>query len=300
MNNESPSPIRLAESRIGETPQDGVAIVRRSLPGNPAMPALPSPSRALSAGAAFWFTTAVLGQVAFIAFIVLFFGGAIANGDLPAVNDKPHITGYAPGDLAGNLQFLGHALLGGLVTLAGMWQLVPVLRRRWPAVHRWNGRLFLTIALVVTLTGFSLVWLRGSRLGLGSDVSISLNGLLIVVFAVLAWRSAVRRDFTVHRRHALRAWLLVNGVWFLRIGIMLAGLLLTPLGFKIDYQGPIFIGVSVASWLLPLAVLELYFLAERSRSAGLQVAMGGLLGVLALATLAGSLAAAAFMWWPVL
>jgi hypothetical protein len=300
VNDESPSPIRLAESRIGETPPDMVAIVRRSLPGNPAMPALPPPPRALSAGAAFWFATAVLGQIAFIAFIVLFFGGAIASGDLPAVNDKPHVTGYVPGDLAGNLQFLGHALLGGLVTLAGMWQLVPALRRRWPAVHRWNGRLFLGVALVVTLTGFWLVWVRGSRLGLGSDLSISVNGLLIVCFAVLAWRSAARRDIATHRRHALRAWLLVNGVWFLRIGIMLAGLVLTPLGVKIDYQGPVFIGVSVASWLLPLAVLELYFRAERSRHAWAKTAMGLVLGVLALATLAGSLAAAAFMWWPVL
>lgn len=259
-----------------------------------------APDRLLSRGATAWFATALLGQAAFIAFIAVFFGGAIASGNLAAVNAKPHITGYAPGDPLGNLQFLGHALLGGLVTLAGLWQLVPALRRRWPAVHRWNGRLFLGIALVVTLTGFSLVWLRGSRLGIGSDVSISLNGLLIVAFALLAWRSARERDFATHRRHALRAWLLVNGVWFLRIGIMLAGLVLAPMGIAIDYQGAIFIGVSVASWLLPLLVLELYFRAERSHRAWRQVAMGGLLGVFALLTLAGSAAAAAFMWWPVL
>ena len=264
------------------------------------MPALSSPPRALSAGAVFWFATAVLGQAAFITFIVLFFGGAIAGGDLAAVNDKPHVTGYVPGDLVGNVQFLGHALLGGLVTLSGIWQLVPALRRRWPAVHRWNGRLFLAVALVVTSSGFWLVWIRGSRLGLGSDLSISLNGLLIVGFAVLAWRSAVRRDVATHRRHALRAWLLVNGVWFLRIGIMLAGLLLTPLGVRIDYQGPVFIGVSIASWLLPLAVLELYFRAERSSYPTMKHAMGGVLSLMALAMLAGSLAAVAFMWWPVL
>ena len=259
-----------------------------------------APDRLLSRGATAWFATALLGQAAFIAFIAVFFGGAIASGNLAAVNAKPHITGYAPGDPLGNLQFLGHALLGGLVTLAGLWQLVPALRRRWPAVHRWNGRLFLTIALVVTLTGFSLVWLRGSRLGLGSDVSISLNGLLIVAFALLAWRSARRRDFASHRRHALRAWLLVNGVWFLRIGIMLAGLVLTPLGITIDYTGAPFLLVSFGSWMVPMAVLALYFQAERSRHARVKVAMGALLWLLALLTLTGSAAAIAFMWWPVL
>ena len=260
----------------------------------------PAPARLLSAGATFWFATATLGQWAFVVFIALFFGGALASGDVAGLNAKPHVTGYVPGDPVGNAQFLGHALLGGLVTFAGTWQLVPALRRRWPAVHRWNGRLFLAVALAVTLAGFWLVWVRGSRLGTGSDLSITLNGLLIVVYAVLAWRSAARRDIATHRRHALRAWLLVNGVWFLRIGIMLAGLVLTPLGIRIDYQGPVFIGVSVASWLLPLAVLELYFRAERSRHAIAKTAMGIALGTLALATLAGSAAAAAFMWWPVL
>lgn len=265
----------------------------------PASPHLPLPRRVLSAGATAWFAAAVFGQWAFVAFIVLFFGGPFIDGDFAALNRKPHITGYVPGDLAGNTQFLGHALLGGWVTFAGVWQLVPALRRRWPAVHRWNGRLFLGIALLVTLGGFTLTWVRGSRLGLASGLSTSFNGLLILGFAILAWRSALRRDFTAHRRHALRAYLLVNGVWFLRIGIMLSGILLAPLGVKISYDGMTFIAVSFASWLLPLAVLEVYFHAERSRDAKVQFAVGGVLGILALATLAGSLAAIAFMWWPV-
>ena len=261
---------------------------------------LPSPPRLLSAGATFWFVTATLGQCAFVVFIALFFGGALASGDLGGLNAKPHVIGYVPGDVVGNTQFLGHAVLAGLVTFAGLWQLVPAVRRRWPTAHRWNGRLFLGVALVVTLTGFWLVWVRGARLGIGSDISISLNGLLILGFAVLAWRSALRRDFASHRHHALRAWLLVNGVWFLRIGIMLAGLVLTPLGIEIDYQGATFILVSFASWMVPLAVLELYFRAERSPRARAKTVMGIALGLLAVATLAGSLAAAAFMWWPVL
>lgn len=266
----------------------------------PASPTLPASRRVLSAGATAWFASALFGQWAFVAFIVLFFGGSLVDGDLAALNRKPHITGYEPGDLVGNAQFVGHALLGGLVTFAGAWQLVPALRRRWPAVHRWNGRLFLGTALLVTLSGFYLTWVRGSQLGPASNVSISANGLLILCFATLAWRSALRRDLASHRRHALRAWLLVNGVWFLRIGIMLAGLLLAPLGVKIDYEGATFIAVSFASWVLPLAMLEMYLRAERSPSASVQHAMGGLLGFLALATLAGSLAALAFMWMPVL
>ena len=266
----------------------------------PDTPPFPASNRALRAGAIIWFTTATLGQWAFVAFIVLYFGNALVSGDLPALNTKPHVTGYVPGDLIGNVQFIGHALLAGLVTFSGAWQLVPTLRRRWPTLHRWNGRVFLGVALVVTLTGFYLVWVRGSQLGPASNLSISLNGVLIIHFALQAWSLARRRDFVAHRRHALRAYLLVNGVWFLRIGIMLAGLVLTPLGIKIDYQGTAFILVSFGSWMIPLAVLELYFWAERSSRSHAKTAMGISLCVLALATAAGSLAAIAFMWWPFL
>ena len=258
----------------------------------------PSASRALSFAAALWFILATLGQWAFVAYVALFYGGHSLAGNLLALNDKPHVTGYVPGDTLGNAQFLMHALLGGLVTLAGAWQLVPALRRRWPAMHRWNGRVFLMVALVSSLSGLWLVWVRGSQLGTGSNISITTNGLLILVFAILAWRAARKRDVVRHRQHALRAYLLVLGVWFLRIGIMLAALLLTPLGLKISYTGAVFVGLSFASWLLPLILLELYLRAERSRNPKVGYAMAALLGLLSLFTLAGSLAAAMFMWLP--
>jgi len=261
---------------------------------------LPSAPRFLHQGATAWFIAALLGQWAFVAFILLFFGGHGLGGDLAGLNDKPHITGYVPGDGFGNAQFLGHALLGGLVTFCGVWQLVPALRLHWPAIHRWNGRLFLGVALLATCSGFYLTWVRGSQLGPASNLSITLNGVLIVCFVALAWRSALQRDIATHRRHALRAWLLVNGVWFLRIGIMLAGLVLAPLGIQVNYTGATFISVSFASWLLPLVVAELYFRAERSRDARFQYAVGGMLVAFAVLTLAGSAAAGAFMWWPFL
>lgn len=263
-------------------------------------PDFPSPTRALHLGASVWFVVAVLGQWAFVIFILLFFGGHSISGELARLNDKPHITGYVPGDALGNIQYIAHALMGAVATFAGTWQLVPAFRRRWPGMHRWNGRLFLGISLLAALSGLYLTWVRGSQLGPGSNLSITMNGLLILAFATLAWRSALQRDFARHRGHALRTFLLVNGVWFLRIGIMLAGIVLAPLGIKIDYQGMVFVGVSFASWLLPLTVLELYLRVERSQQATPRYVMAVALVVLALVTLAGSAAAVAFMWLPVL
>lgn len=256
--------------------------------------------RLLQRSAVAWFVAATLGQWLFVAFIVLFFGGHGLLGDPAALDAKPNLVGYVSGDHFGNAQFIGHALIGGLITFAGTWQLIPALRRRWPRLHRWNGRLFVLGAVVATLSGMFLTWTRGAQIGPGSNLSITLNGLLILAFAALALRSALRRDFTTHRRHALRLWLLVNGVWFLRIGIMLAGLTLAPLGIQLNASGAVFTAISFASWLLPLGVLELYLRAQRSPRSGFQYATAALLAVMALLTLIGSGAAGMLMWWPYL
>lgn len=264
--------------------------------------ALPSPlplaRQRLDRAARLWFVTALLGQAAFVAFIVGFFLPPLLAGDPAALNAKPHITGWVAGDTMGNLQLLMHVFVGAAVTASGLVQLVPAVRQRWPAVHRWNGRAFMTFALVATLSGFYLTWVRGSQLNLASALATSANGALIVVFVALAWRSAVRGDIATHRGHALRAWVLVNGVWFLRIGIMLAGLGLAPFGVEMAVDGAVFIGVSVASWALPLLVVEAYLAAGRSRSPRPIRAMTIALQGLAALTAAGSAAAVAFMWWP--
>src|SRR5690606_20579080 len=115
--------IRLAESRSGGT-WHGCGAHRAPVPtpGTCLMSAshrpLPAPG-VLSTGAAAWFMAATFGQMAFVAFILVFFGSALMDGDPGLLNDKPHITGYVPGDVLGNAQFIGHALLGGLVTFAG-------------------------------------------------------------------------------------------------------------------------------------------------------------------------------------
>jgi hypothetical protein len=102
------------------------------------------------------------------------------------------------------------------------------------------------------------------------------------------------------RRHALRAWVLVNGVWFLRLGIMLAGLGLAPLGVRMGYDSAVFLGVSFASWIVPLALVQLYLAAETAATPALPRFAAALLFALAALTVAGSAAAMAFMWGPYL
>jgi hypothetical protein len=56
-----------------------------------------------------------------------------------------------------------HVLAGAVLSAGGLLQLLPWLRRRMPGWHRWNGRVFLVLALAGTLSGLFLTWVRGSR-----------------------------------------------------------------------------------------------------------------------------------------
>jgi hypothetical protein len=248
-----------------------------------------------------WFVVAALGQAAFIVFIAAFYGSRTLSGHFAGWNDKPLITGYVEGDQTGNLVFAAHVLLAAVVTLGGLMQLVPALRRRYPALHRWTGRTFLVIACFLALSGFWMSIFRGAYLSVVSAVAISGNGLLILIFAGLAWRFAVKRQFEAHRRWAMRTFMVVSGVWFLRVGLM--GWVLInrgPVGMNKTFSGPADIVLTFGSYLIPLAMLELYFAAGRSANPVFRIAVAALVLVAAVYTALGVLGAAGLMWLPYL
>jgi hypothetical protein len=246
-----------------------------------------------------WFVAAVAGQAAFVAMILAHYGRKAIIGDFAGWNDKPLIKGYIAGDSAGNVMFALHVLLAAMVTFGGLLQMVPWLRRHRPALHRWNGRLFFIVAVVMACGGLWLTWVRPTYLSLISAVAVSLNGALILLFVAMAWRHAIRRDVIAHRRWAMRAFLAVNGVWFLRVGIM--GWVLISrggLGMNRQFSGPADILLQFGAYLLPLAVLEAYFraqssaaLRQRRLAASLVLASTGFMII-------GIVGAIAFMWGP--
>jgi hypothetical protein len=143
------------------------------------------------------------------------------------------------------------------------------------------------------------VWTRDGLGGLTNDIAITLNALLIVVFAALAWRRAMQRNFVAHERWALRLFLVVSGVWFLRLGY---GLLIIiaqgrPSGVGSHMDGPTDIFLMFASYLLPLAVLELYLRAKRG-GAFAKAAMSVGMFVAAAATGIGVAGASMIFWLP--
>ncbi|UXI65872.1 DUF2306 domain-containing protein [Tahibacter amnicola] len=253
---------------------------------------------ALALVAAAWYAVAAAGHWLFVYYLAIAYGAPTWAGDAAAWNRKA-IVGHVAGDTAGNALFISHVLLAIVLSLGGLLQLAPQVRQRWPALHRWNGRLFLAIAAVAATSGLLMTWWRGAHLSLGGAVGISVNAVLILFFSALALRYARHGQFARHRRWALRCFMVVNGVWFYRLGFS-AWILLNqgPRWSTPAVDGPFDLAWAFGCYLLPLAVLELYFLAQRVQSARVRMAIVVTLAGFTALTALGVFGAYQLLWKP--
>ena len=267
-------------------------------PPRPAVASRPF-ERALGRAAAAWCMVAVAGQLMFAAYVLRVYGRALIAGR-PELWNKTMPHAWVPGDTLGNATAAGHLLLAVVVMLLGAVQLVPVLRRRAPAVHRWSGRVFVVAAMAMGVSGVYMLVVLPPIGGLGSQLPIVLNAVLILAFAGLAWRDALARRFDQHRRWALRLYLVVSGVWFFRIGLM-AWVITNrgPAGFDPKtFTGPTITALAIAQWALPLLVLEPYLRVRANGGPRARLAVAALLALATLLTAFGIACATAAMWLP--
>lgn len=247
---------------------------------------------------AIWFTFVAIGQLGFIYFIAAYYGTRTATGDFAAWNDKVIIKGHVPGDDVGNSMFALHVLLAAVMTLTGLVQLIPSIRNRYRTLHRWSGRIFLSLACFLALGGLWLVWIRGTYLSLISAFPTSLNAVLILAFAIPTVRMAMQRNIASHQRWAMRTFMVANGVYFFRVGIM-GWIILnqSPRWMDATLSGPADLAISFGSFLIPWLGLELYFKAKDSQS---NMFRAGALGVLILLTLfmLVGIAGTLILMWP--
>lgn len=229
----------------------------------PARPRTPA-RRFLSGAGIFWFAAMLIGQWAFFYYIAAFYGVSTLSGDfeiwnrLAALGRRP----YVEGDTFGNGAYAAHALAAGIIALGGILQLVPWIRARFPTFHRWNGRLFLLTVTGLSLSGFYLVWVRQTSPSFLEGVSTTLNGVFILTFAALALRTAMARNIASHQRWAMRLYLVSNAQWFLRVGVFSYFVLAKMAGADVSFGDPFFKFWTWGCYLVPLAVLQLYFVAK--------------------------------------
>lgn len=255
--------------------------------------------KALDAAAGFWFGVAAIGQVLFAISVAVFYGHATLRGHGEAFN-RSMTHGYVAGDAVGNAVVGIHLAVAVVVMLGGLLQFVPVVRRRFPRVHRWNGRVYLTTAVVASVAGLVMVWTRGTAGDLSQRLGITLDAALILGCAAMALHRARTRDFAAHRRWALRLFMVVSAVWFFRVGVAFwIGVNGGPVGFDPStFEGPFLTFMAFAQTLVPLALLELYLRAKAEGSSPTRLATAAVLVVATIAMGLGIAAAAAGSWVP--
>ncbi|MGA8151421.1 MAG: DUF2306 domain-containing protein [Terriglobales bacterium] len=253
----------------------------------------------LKTAARFWFVVAVIGQLVFAFAIASFYGVTALRGDFHAWS-KFITRGHVAGDTMGNFAVAMHVASAVIIMLAGALQLIPQVRNRFPAFHRWNGRIYMLAAVGISTAGLYMTWIRGTVGDLSQHLGSSLGAVLIWLCAAMALRYAMARDFKAHRRWALRLFLVATAAWFLRLALYLSFVLFKgPFGFDpITFRGPFLTIMTFAQYLFPLAILEVYLRAQDRRGVLRRMAAASMLFVLTLVMGAGILAVTMAVWVP--
>jgi uncharacterized membrane protein len=258
-----------------------------------------APEPPLDVSARLWFLVTTLGHWIFVAYVAGYYTPLLAFGGVQGLQKAHLFNGYIPGDTAGNFAVAGHVLLAVIILGGGPLQLIPQIRARFPTFHRWLGRTYMLTAVTSAAAGLYLIWTLPLFGALITNIATSIDGILIIVFAGIALRYAIARDIRTHRRWAMRLFMVTSSVWFLRIGFRTWNVLTGGIGIDdATFTGPFVYAWHFGQYLLPLAVLELYFRARDSGSEVRRSAMAaGLFGVTVLMTI-GIVQNATNSWLP--
>ena len=111
-----------------------------------------------------------------------------------------------------------HVAGAATALLIGAAQFVGPLRRRWPAAHRWTGRVYAVACLVGGLGGLMLA--PGSTAGPVANWGFGLLALAWIATTAMGWRMALGRDLVAHRRWMIRSWALTLAAVTLRLQML--------------------------------------------------------------------------------
>jgi hypothetical protein len=246
-----------------------------------------------------WVVVALLGQWLFAAYILSIYALPTLFGNSELTHSLSPGQGVNAKNGVDSFIFFAHILPAALMAMSGLFQLFPVIRRKYPKFHRYNGRMFLVLGLSGAFTGLYLTWGAGFRFSDIGSLGVTFNGILIPIAIYFAWKAAINKNFLSHQRFAIHSFILINGVWSFRLYLM--GWFLVNQGGNGNSKaidGPADITLSFASYLLPMIIAEIIFWAQRSKSNKTKWAAASFAIIGVVVTLIGVVAAGTMMWFP--
>lgn len=149
-------------------------------------------------------------------YILAFYAAALYQGNMERWNKVlPELYSSNSGTATAGIGL--HFAAGGIILILGSIQLIDELRNRYPAFHRWVGRVYVLASAFAGVGGLAFILVKGTIGGTVMDIGFGLYGILMILCAVETYRHAVARRIETHRAWALRLYALAIGSWLYRM-----------------------------------------------------------------------------------
>ena len=158
-----------------------------------------------------------------------------------------------------------HFAMGGVLMLLIPLQLIGSLRRRYPALHRWSGRISVAAAMLAGIGGLGFIFTQGTIGGTPMDVGFALYGALVVLASVNTFRFARARQWLRHRAWAIRLFALAIASWLYRVEYAGWSIATNGAGRTDTFDGPFDVFMAFFFYIGALAVAEVYLRTRRER-----------------------------------
>lgn len=262
-----------------------------------------SPSRTISAKILHWtgvllVTTVWISAGLFGLYILAFYAAALYQGNVERWNEVlPGL--YEKKDAVATSGMGVHFAMGGIILVLGNIQLIESIRNRWPAFHRWTGRIYVTASLLAAIGGITFIFIKGTIGGPVMNAGFALYGVLMFIAAAATWRYAVKNDLDKHRAWALRLYALAIGSWLYRMDYGFWILLTDGLGHAKDFTGPFDRIMAFFFYIPNLLVAEIFIRSRKFMSKGFVNVLSSLLLLFIITFLAiGTYYFTKFYWGP--
>jgi hypothetical protein len=147
-----------------------------------------------------------------------------------------------------------HIAASAFAMILGAFQFLKVLRQTAPSVHRWMGRAYILACVIGGIAGGTIA--LSSTAGPIAGWGFFLLAVLWAPFTLLAWTSAMRRDFVAHERWMIRSFALTLAAVTLRLYLPMVGIL--DMEFLPAYRA-----IAWFAWVPNLIIAEIWIAMRR-------------------------------------
>jgi Predicted membrane protein (DUF2306) len=110
---------------------------------------------------------------------------------------------------------VAHAIFASIALLAGPWQFLPSLRRRWPVAHRWTGRVYCGSVVVGWVASVPVA--AHASTGAVASAGFLTLGVFWIATTAAGYLTARSGKFLAHRDWMVRSYALTAAAITLRI-----------------------------------------------------------------------------------